>query len=96
MPREYHNSSGQIVLDYAKAIQESVFEQLRVVRDGQLRIVFSPDLKVKLGSFLLFFLTIPSVLSKHAMYLTFLSFLIRYVLGNFVLDVMKSLFLEGC
>lgn len=46
MPREYHNTSGQIVLDYAKAIQESVFEQLRVVRDGQLRIVFSPDLKV--------------------------------------------------
>ena len=46
MPREYHNASGQIVLDYAKAIQESVFEQLRVVRDGQLRIVFSPDLKV--------------------------------------------------
>ena len=45
-PGENHNSSGQIVLDYAKAIQESVFEQLRVVRDGQLRIVFSPDLKV--------------------------------------------------
>lgn len=47
MPREYQNASGQIVLDYAKAIQESVFEQLRVVRDGQLRIVFSPDLKVE-------------------------------------------------
>ncbi|KAI8002448.1 Transcriptional corepressor SEUSS [Camellia lanceoleosa] len=46
MPREYQNSSGQIVLDYAKAIQESVFDQLRVVRDGQLRIVFSPDLKI--------------------------------------------------
>lgn len=46
MPREYQNPAGQIVLDYAKAIQESVFEQLRVVRDGQLRIVFSPDLKV--------------------------------------------------
>ncbi|XP_073315958.1 transcriptional corepressor SEUSS-like isoform X1 [Primulina huaijiensis] len=46
MPREYQNSSGQIVLDYAKAIQESVFEQLRVVRDGQLRVVFSPDLKI--------------------------------------------------
>ncbi|KAE8714313.1 Transcriptional corepressor SEUSS [Hibiscus syriacus] len=46
MPREYQNSSGQIVLDYAKAIQESVFEHLRVVRDGQLRIVFSPDLKI--------------------------------------------------
>ncbi|CAL5386586.1 unnamed protein product [Camellia sinensis] len=46
MPREYQNNSGQIVLDYAKAIQESVFDQLRVVRDGQLRIVFSPDLKI--------------------------------------------------
>ncbi|XVF61010.1 hypothetical protein PTKIN_Ptkin08bG0093800 [Pterospermum kingtungense] len=46
MPREYHNANGQIVLDYAKAIQESVFEHLRVVRDGQLRIVFSPDLKI--------------------------------------------------
>ncbi|KAG9457284.1 hypothetical protein H6P81_001792 [Aristolochia fimbriata] len=46
MPREYQNASGQIVLDYAKAIQESVFDQLRVVRDGQLRIVFSPDLKI--------------------------------------------------
>ncbi|KAK4801535.1 hypothetical protein SAY86_022022 [Trapa natans] len=46
MPHEYQNSSGQIVLDYAKAIQESVFEQLRVVRDGQLRVVFSLDLKI--------------------------------------------------
>ncbi|KAM0939834.1 putative LIM-domain binding protein/SEUSS [Dioscorea sansibarensis] len=46
MPRESHSPSGQIVLDYAKAIQESVFEQLRVVRDGQLRIVFNPDLKI--------------------------------------------------
>ncbi|KAJ4795262.1 SEUSS-like 2 [Rhynchospora pubera] len=46
MPREYHNPPGQIVLDYAKAIQESVFEQLRVVREGQLRIVFNTDLKI--------------------------------------------------
>ncbi|KAI0507884.1 hypothetical protein KFK09_014012 [Dendrobium nobile] len=46
MPHEYLNASGQIVLDYAKAIQESVFEQLRVVRDGQLRIVFNQDLKI--------------------------------------------------
>ncbi|KAG9144546.1 hypothetical protein Leryth_010758 [Lithospermum erythrorhizon] len=46
MPREYQNSSGQIVLDYAKAIQQSIFEQLRVVRDGQLRLVFSSDLKL--------------------------------------------------
>ncbi|KAJ6733717.1 LIM DOMAIN-BINDING PROTEIN [Salix koriyanagi] len=46
MPHEYQNASGQIVLDYAKAIQESVFEHLRVVRNGQLRIIFSPDLKI--------------------------------------------------
>ncbi|XP_042390163.1 transcriptional corepressor SEUSS-like [Zingiber officinale] len=51
MPREYQNASGQIVLDYAKAIQESVFEQLRVVRDGQLRIVFNPDLKISSWEF---------------------------------------------
>ncbi|KAI3442671.1 uncharacterized protein J3R85_000910 [Psidium guajava] len=46
MPYEYPSASGQIVLDYAKAIQESVFEQLRVVREGQLRVVFSSDLKI--------------------------------------------------
>ncbi|KAE9621437.1 putative LIM-domain binding protein/SEUSS [Lupinus albus] len=46
MPREYHNSSGHTVLDYAKAIEESVFEKLRVVREGQLRLVFAPDLKI--------------------------------------------------
>ncbi|PKU70913.1 transcriptional corepressor SEUSS [Dendrobium catenatum] len=46
MPHESQNTSGQIVLDYAKAVQESVFEQLRVVRDGQLRIIFNSDLKI--------------------------------------------------
>ncbi|VAI03309.1 unnamed protein product [Triticum turgidum subsp. durum] len=46
MPRESKNASGQIVLDYTKAIQESVFEQLRVVREGHLRIIFNPDLKI--------------------------------------------------
>ncbi|KAG0501745.1 hypothetical protein HPP92_001817 [Vanilla planifolia] len=51
MPHESQNASGQIVLDYAKAVQESVFEQLRVVRDGQLRIVFNPDLKISSWEF---------------------------------------------
>ena len=54
MPRESQNTSGQIILDYTKAIQESVFEQLRVVREGHLRIVFNPDLKVLWFSFLVF------------------------------------------
>ncbi|KAG0498580.1 hypothetical protein HPP92_003271 [Vanilla planifolia] len=46
MPREGRLPSGMMVLDYAKAVQESVHEQLRVVREGKLRIIFTPDLKV--------------------------------------------------
>lgn len=46
LPHEYKLSSGLMVLEYGKAIQESVFDALRVVRDGQLRIIFSADLKV--------------------------------------------------
>lgn len=92
MPREYHNSSGQIVLDYAKAIQESVFEQLRVVRDGQLRIVFSPDLKVghKIVFILHFMFCLPRVLINFLFVRSFG----RYALGNFVQGAMKSLSLE--
>lgn len=39
-------ASGVHVLEYNRVVQESVFEQLRVVRQGQLRIVFSTDVKV--------------------------------------------------
>ncbi|KAH9533041.1 hypothetical protein CY35_18G030000 [Sphagnum magellanicum] len=46
LANEYRLSSGQLVLEYEKVIQESVFDQLRVVRNGQLRIIFSPDLKI--------------------------------------------------
>ncbi|KAJ6837928.1 putative transcriptional regulator SLK2 [Iris pallida] len=46
IPREYRISSGIMVLEYAKAIQESVYEQLRVVREGHLRITFTPELKI--------------------------------------------------
>lgn len=46
MPREFRLPTGMMVLDYAKAIQESVYEQARVVREGQMRIIFMPDLKV--------------------------------------------------
>ena len=95
MPREYQNSSGQIVLDYAKAIQESVFEQLRVVRDGQLRIVFSPDLKVMQKiNWLLYFNALEGVIHWHSV-LSFIYYT-RYALGSFVLGGMKSLSLEDC
>ena len=46
LPRECRFPSGVMMLEYGKAVQESVYEQLRVVREGQLRIVFTQDLKV--------------------------------------------------
>ncbi|XP_073020494.1 probable transcriptional regulator SLK2 [Primulina eburnea] len=46
LPRECRFPSGVMMLEYGKAVQESVFEQLRVVREGQLRIMFTPDLKI--------------------------------------------------
>ncbi|XP_061359840.1 probable transcriptional regulator SLK2 isoform X2 [Gastrolobium bilobum] len=46
LPREYRFPSGVLMLEYAKAVQASVYEQLRVVREGQLRIVFTQDLKI--------------------------------------------------
>lgn len=46
LPHEYRLSSGQIVLEYNKAVQESVYEQLRVVWEGQLKIVFTTELKI--------------------------------------------------
>lgn len=46
LPREYRCASGIMMLEYAKAVQESVYEQLRVVREGHLRIIFTHELKV--------------------------------------------------
>ncbi|KAL2550344.1 putative transcriptional regulator SLK2 [Forsythia ovata] len=46
LPRECRFPSGMMMLEYAKAVQESIYEQLRVVREGQLRIIFTPDLKI--------------------------------------------------
>nr|DAD48010.1 TPA_asm: hypothetical protein HUJ06_017947 [Nelumbo nucifera] len=46
MPRECKYPSGIMILEYGKAVQESVYEHLRVVREGQLRIVFTHDLKI--------------------------------------------------
>ncbi|KAI5059909.1 hypothetical protein GOP47_0024329 [Adiantum capillus-veneris] len=46
LPHEYRLNSGQTVLEYKKAVQESVYEQLRVVWEGQLKIVFTSELKV--------------------------------------------------
>ncbi|KAF8379426.1 hypothetical protein HHK36_028861 [Tetracentron sinense] len=46
LPRECRFPSGVMMLEYGKAVQESVYEKLRVVREGQLRIIFTHDLKI--------------------------------------------------
>nr|POF02783.1 putative transcriptional regulator slk2 [Quercus suber] len=46
LPRECRFPSGLMMLEYGRAIQESVYEQLRVVREGQLRIIYTNDLKI--------------------------------------------------
>lgn len=50
LPQEYRFPSGIMMLKCGKAVQESVHENLRVVHQGQLRIVFTNDLKVRLLS----------------------------------------------
>lgn len=46
LPRECRFPSGIMMLEYGKAVQESVYEQLRVVREGRLKVIFTPDLKI--------------------------------------------------
>ncbi|CAH8391767.1 unnamed protein product [Eruca vesicaria subsp. sativa] len=45
-PRENRFPNGVMMLEYRKAVQETVHEQFRVVREGHLRIIFSQDLKI--------------------------------------------------
>ena len=45
-PHKCRFLSGIMMLEYGKAVQKSVYEQLRVVREGQLRIIFAQDLKI--------------------------------------------------
>ncbi|XP_031475119.1 probable transcriptional regulator SLK2 [Nymphaea colorata] len=46
MPQEHRLPSGIMLLECSKAIQQSVYEKLRVIREGRLRIVFGPDMKI--------------------------------------------------
>uniref|UniRef100_A0A7N0RDG7 Transcriptional regulator SLK2 n=1 Tax=Kalanchoe fedtschenkoi TaxID=63787 RepID=A0A7N0RDG7_KALFE len=45
-PHECRFPSGVMMLEYGKAVQESVYDQLRVVREGRLRIIFTQELKI--------------------------------------------------
>ncbi|KAI3800154.1 hypothetical protein L1987_35464 [Smallanthus sonchifolius] len=46
LPRECRFPSGIMMLEYGKAIQESVYEQFHVVHEGRLKVIFTPDLKI--------------------------------------------------
>jgi hypothetical protein len=52
LPQEkYVLPSGRMVLEYADAVHESVFRDLRVVRYGKLRVTFSPSFKIQAWEF---------------------------------------------
>lgn len=48
-PREFKLPLGLVMLEHEKAIEEIVYEHLRFVREGRLRIIFTPNLKVITG-----------------------------------------------
>lgn len=48
IPSEHQTVSGEIALHYDKATAELVYQNLRVVHDGHLCVVFTPNLKVRL------------------------------------------------
>ncbi|CAH8384466.1 unnamed protein product [Eruca vesicaria subsp. sativa] len=50
-PREYRALSGVMILDYRRVVQETLHEQFRVVRQGHLRITFSPNFKILVWEF---------------------------------------------
>lgn len=96
MPHEYQNPSGHIILLYAKAIQQCIFEQLHIVRDGQLRIVFTLDLKVCWACIWkgLLCLTYSIWLSMLVIISLLLIAHDRFTLGSFVLGITKSEYLD--
>ncbi|CAI0414306.1 unnamed protein product [Linum tenue] len=51
LPQECRLPSGSMVLEYGKAVHETVYNQFHIVREGKLRIVFTPDLKISCWEF---------------------------------------------
>lgn len=47
MAQESRFTNGMMMLECGKAILESVYKHFRVVQEGYLRIIFTPELKVE-------------------------------------------------
>uniref|UniRef100_A0A453QXV5 Transcriptional corepressor SEUSS n=1 Tax=Aegilops tauschii subsp. strangulata TaxID=200361 RepID=A0A453QXV5_AEGTS len=46
MPNEYRLPNGLLLLEHAKVVQKSIYEHQHVTHEGQLRIIFTPELKI--------------------------------------------------
>ncbi|CAH9086324.1 unnamed protein product [Cuscuta europaea] len=51
LPEEHIFPSGLIMLEYGKVVQESIYENFRIVHEGKLRVIFREDLKIVLWEF---------------------------------------------
>ena len=46
MPNEFRLPNGLLLLEHTKVVQKSIYDHLHVTHEGQLRIIFTPELKV--------------------------------------------------
>lgn len=47
MANEFRLPNGLMLLEHTKVVQKSIYEHMHVIHEGQLRIIFTPELKVK-------------------------------------------------
>uniref|UniRef100_A0ACD5ZH41 Uncharacterized protein n=1 Tax=Avena sativa TaxID=4498 RepID=A0ACD5ZH41_AVESA len=46
MPNEFQLPNGLLLLEHTKVVQKSIYDHLHVTHEGQLRIIFTPELKI--------------------------------------------------
>ncbi|KAF7104715.1 hypothetical protein CFC21_105590 [Triticum aestivum] len=46
MPNEFRLPNGLLLLEHTKVVQKSIYDYLHVTHEGQLRIIFTPELKI--------------------------------------------------
>ncbi|KAK1613105.1 hypothetical protein QYE76_036778 [Lolium multiflorum] len=46
MPNEFRLPNGLLLLEHTKVVQKSIYDHLHVTHEGQLRIIFTPELKI--------------------------------------------------
>ncbi|CAM0908789.1 unnamed protein product [Alopecurus aequalis] len=45
-PNEFRLPNGLLLLEHTKVVQKSIYDHLHVTHEGQLRIIFTPELKI--------------------------------------------------